>query len=370
MNRFLTSISTPTLLLDKQRCLSNIQTMAEKAEASEVIFRPHFKTHQSLQVAQWFREAGTEAITVSSVRMAYYFAHDGWKDITIAFPLNVRELNEINELAGRVSLNILIENRDIIPFMEKAIEHPLGIFLKIDTGAHRTGVPAGEIQTIRNIINRLANNSLFQFRGLLTHAGHTYKTSSVKEILTAYSETLDALIELKMNLSHETEELILSIGDTPSCSLVDQFEGIDEIRPGNFVFYDLMQCHLGSCYPDQVAVMLAAPVVAKHPERNEIVVYGGAIHLSKEYIILPSGIRTYGGIVQFTETGWGGLENNCYVSGLSQEHGIIHADRQMMNRIRIGDLIGIIPVHSCLTANLMKGYLTLDGEEIDHMGRS
>jgi len=55
------------------------------------------------------------------------------------------------------------------------------------------------------------------------------------------------------------------------------------------------------------------------------------------------------------------------VSGLSQEHGIIHAGRQLMNRTKIGDLIGIIPVHSCLTANLMKGYQTLEGEEVDHM---
>ena len=33
-------------------------------------------------------------------------------------------------------------------------------------------------------------------------------------------------------------------------------------------------------------------------------------------------------------------------------------------------LLGIIPVHSCLTANLMKGYVTLEGERIDHMEES
>ncbi len=363
----LTRITCPTLILDKKRCLDNIQMMLEKATRSGVNFRPHFKTHQSLKVGQWFREAGTEAITVSSVRMAVFFAGDGWNDITIAFPLNIRELTAIDELASRIKINILIENMDVIPFMEKVIKHPLGIFLKIDTGSHRTGLAGSDIQTIKEIINRLTKNSLFQFRGLLTHAGQTYKTESGKEILTIYHETLNALIELKMNLAYGTGEVILSIGDTPSCSLVDQFEGIDEIRPGNFVFYDLMQYYLGSCAWEQIAVMLAAPVVARHPERDEIVVYGGAVHLSKEYITLPSGNRSYGGIVQFSGSGWSGFKNDSYVSGLSQEHGIIHADKQLMNQTRIGDLIGIVPVHSCLTANLMRGYLTLDGEKVDHM---
>ena len=41
----------------------------------------------------------------------------------------------------------------------------------------------------------------------------------------------------------------------------------------------------------------------------------------------------------------------------------------MTPKRNIGYLVGIVPVHSCLTANLMKGYLTLEGEEIDHMER-
>jgi D-serine deaminase-like pyridoxal phosphate-dependent protein len=38
---------------------------------------------------------------------------------------------------------------------------------------------------------------------------------------------------------------------------------------------------------------------------------------------------------------------------LSQEHGIISADIQTQARINYGDFLEIIPVHSCLTANLM-----------------
>ena len=363
----LTRITSPTLILDKKRCLGNIRTMFDKAERSGVILRPQFKTHQSAEVGRWFREAGTRAITVSSVRMASYFANHGWKDITIAFPMNIREMEEVNHLAGMIKLNILIVNHEVIPFLEKGIHHPVGIFIKVDTGYHRTGIPAYDLQRIQDIIDQLDRNSLINFSGFLTHTGHTYKTTSQREIFSLYKDTVDALVKLKNSITGDKKRIILSLGDTPSCSLVDSFEEIDEIRPGNFVFYDLMQHYLGSCSPDQIAVMLAAPVVAKHPERNEIIIYGGAVHLSKENIRLATGEQSYGNIVKIRDHGWSEFERGCYVSGLSQEHGIIHASSELMDRTEIGDLIGIIPVHSCLTANLMKGYLTLEEEEIEHM---
>jgi D-serine deaminase-like pyridoxal phosphate-dependent protein len=71
-------IIEPTLLLDEVKCKSNILKMVEKAERNGVRLRPHFKTHQSHAVGQWFRAAGVRAITTSSLRMACYFVADGW----------------------------------------------------------------------------------------------------------------------------------------------------------------------------------------------------------------------------------------------------------------------------------------------------
>ena len=73
-------IRKPTLFLDEVKCRANIRMMSEKAKANGVIFRPHFKTHQSVEIGNWFREEGTQAITVSSVGMAGYFAKAGWRD--------------------------------------------------------------------------------------------------------------------------------------------------------------------------------------------------------------------------------------------------------------------------------------------------
>ncbi|MCK5222536.1 MAG: alanine racemase, partial [Candidatus Aminicenantes bacterium] len=67
-------IIEPTLILDSAKCRKNIRSMLKKAAESEASFRPHFKTHNSREIGRWFREEGVDKITVSSVKMAGYFA--------------------------------------------------------------------------------------------------------------------------------------------------------------------------------------------------------------------------------------------------------------------------------------------------------
>jgi D-serine deaminase-like pyridoxal phosphate-dependent protein len=74
-------ITKPTLLIDKKKCKRNIEMMFLKAKINNVVFRPHFKTHQSLDIGQWFKELGVDKITVSSLEMAQYFSSE-WKDIS------------------------------------------------------------------------------------------------------------------------------------------------------------------------------------------------------------------------------------------------------------------------------------------------
>ena len=80
-------ITKPTFLVDEKKCRANIQKIADKAKRNNVEFRAHFKTHQSLAIGRWFKDAGVNKITVSSLDMAKYFASE-WNDITVAFPVN------------------------------------------------------------------------------------------------------------------------------------------------------------------------------------------------------------------------------------------------------------------------------------------
>jgi D-serine deaminase-like pyridoxal phosphate-dependent protein len=111
---------------------------------------------------------------------------------------------------------------------------------------------------------------------------------------------------------------------------------------------------------------MACPVVAKHPERNTCIVYGGAIHFSKDFI-MTRGVQNFGPVVQLTDGGWSAPVEGAFVSSLSQEHGVVSLPPDFLDTLKIGSLLGVIPVHSCLTADCMRGYRALGGMHCDHM---
>lgn len=360
------SIKRPTLVLNSDICRNNIRAMAARARAGKVIFRPHFKTHQSAAIAEWFRDEGVTAIAVSSVSMARYFAKNHWMDITIAFPVNLAETDEINELASGLNLSLLVESAETAAFLVKHLQYNCGYFIKIDTGYHRTGVNPGSIPLIDSIINTTESSKL-SFRGFLTHSGQAYHAHQKEELLRIQQSAAGSMLKLKKHYHNRFPELILSVGDTPTCSQLPAIEGIDEIRPGNFVFYDVMQFGLGSCRLDDIATALICPVVAMHPGRMEAVIYGGAVHLSKESTpLLPDPQAMYGLTVSWDGKTWDTSELLGRVSSLSQEHGIVALTQAGCN-LKPGSLVAILPVHSCLTAHLMRTYYDLQGTEIHTM---
>lgn len=356
-------IRTPTLLVDKRKCLKNIDQMLAKADKSTAELRPHFKTHFSAEIGNWFKSRKIEKCTVSSVSMAKYFAENGWNDITIAFPYNPLESSDISDLASKIDLNILIVSQESLEHALTHISSKVGFFIKIDIGTHRTGIDPRNEELITQLIANSANR--MEFKGFLAHAGHTYGCKDVEGVKWIFDGAAKTLTQLKQKFGG-----IISYGDTPSCSMMDDLSFCDEMRPGNFVFFDWMQHNIGSCNAEEIAVCLACPIVSVHKERNEIVIYGGGVHLSKDRVtekdIMGKDQTCFGKMVYLTENGWN-TEITGNVARLSQEHGVIKLSSEEIARVKVGDLIGVIPVHSCLTADLQAYYLSTEGEKIEKM---
>lgn len=353
-------IIKPTLLIDENRCKNNIRKMSEKAKANNCIFRPHFKTHQSIEIGNWFKEEGVYAITVSSLEMAEYFSKD-WKDITVAFPCNILEINSINNLASKIKLNLIVESIEVVDFLENNVTSPIQLWIKVDVGYNRTGIDYREIDSIQKLANQIQKGKKISLLGLLAHSGHTYSCSNISEIERIHKESVQHLIEIKNKLILPTF-IKLSIGDTPSCSTQNDFSMVDEIRPGNFVFYDLTQFSIGSNKIEDIALTVACPIVSIHKSRNEIVIYGGGIHFSKDRITHPDYGIIFGLVVEKKENTWGKPIDGFYVSSLSQEHGILKCPENLLKTYNIGDIIYILPVHSCMTAKSFKEYLFIDSQ--------
>ncbi len=357
------SAFSPALIIDEQKCKTNIRRMFEKCNHHNIEFRPHFKTHQSVAVGEWFRDFGIDKITVSSLKMAEYFANSGWYDIFIAFPVNVNDVERINVIAQNINLHLSVESSFVAKQLSDRIKSLLGIYIKIDTGYHRTGLESTQTEEIEHILDIINHSEKLNFSGFYTHAGHTYNAISKNEILSINRKSIEQLQSLKKRFHSKLPSAVLSSGDTPSCSIAHDFQEITELRPGNFVFYDIQQFILGSCTIDDIAVALSCPVVAKHKSRNELVIHGGAVHLSKESILYNEE-RIFGLVVNLTNNSWVNPVPDTFVKNLSQEHGIIKTRKQFFDSVEIGDTVGVLPVHSCLTANLMHNYVSTTGKII------
>lgn len=354
-------IVKPASVVDEGICRGNIRRMLAKAQQNGCRLRPHFKTHQSLSVGRWFREAGVRKIAVSSLAMAQYFAADGWDDILVAFPVNLREIGLLNALASKIKLGVLLADAQVWPVLQEQLIYPVDIYLKIDVGTHRTGFNPDAVDEIRQLAIQLGSDERVQLKGLVAHAGHTYQAADAAQIAEITACGLRILEGIRTALSGEFSTLILSWGDTPGCSLLSEFQGFDELRPGNFVFYDLMQIQLGACSAADVGYVAALPVVARHPDRMEVVLYGGAVHLSKESLNIPGAGQVYGQVVLLEPGGWQFPETAIYLSRLSQEHGIFRCPETFWDYFKPGRLAGVVPVHSCLTADLLRDVYDTNG---------
>jgi D-serine deaminase-like pyridoxal phosphate-dependent protein len=223
--------------------------------------------------------------------------------------------------------------------------------LKVDCGYHRAGV---DLDFGIPLARQIAESKVAQFKGLLTHAGHSYNARNAGEIREVAVEERACVTEFRDRLG--MKDLIRSVGSTPTMSVVDRFEDVDEVRPGNYVFFDAFQAAVGSCTPDDVAVSVLATVVGSYPERGQAVIDAGALALSKD--LGPTHIDP--------ETGYGvvcDLELRplpARLVSLSQEHGKIEAE----NPPGVGTLVRVIPNHSCLTAAMFDVYHVIDAGKV------
>ena len=350
----LTHLKTPAFLVDKAIVQRNCDRMRDKATRSGVIFRPHVKTHKTVEIARMQHGGAAGPITVSTLAEAEFFAGAGFRDITYAFPIAPDKLERASALARRVDrLALLVDNPIAVNALERMGSGLLcSVFLKVDCGYHRAGVDPESDDALR-LVERLTALEHVRFEGLLTHAGHSYNAANADEIRRVAAAETAALTRLR---ERSGRPLMRSIGSTPTASVVERFVDAEEVRPGNYVFYDAFQATIGSCRMEDCAVSVLSTVVGSYPERRSMVIDAGALALSKD--AGPNHVDAAFGY---------GLVCDEYlrpvdarITALSQEHGKVAMD----DPLPVGSRVRIIPNHSCLTAAMFDAYDVVENGRI------
>lgn len=358
-------LRTPSLLLDVECVRQNAERMSEIARRNSVRLRPHVKTHKCVEVAKIQTAGHGGAITVSTLAEARAFGRKGFSDITYAVPVERGKFAEAVEiLRSGVKLNLLTDDAATVKALDEAADRAgveFDVFVKIDCGYHRVGVEPHTAEAVE--IPRLISDAKnLNFAGILTHAGHSYNVRSAEEVLEIARHERDCMVELAERLRAMSIEVpTVSIGSTPSITHVDHLEGVDEIRPGNYILFDAYQATLGSCGFDDAALTVLSAVTHKNNARRRLVIDAGAIALSKDrgpaHIDVGCG---YGRVLDLE-----GNDTGMRVGGVAQEHGEIDAgESDVFDRIKVGDRVRVLANHSCLTAAQHSHYNVIENGEI------
>jgi len=361
-------LPTPALLLDLDVLERNLDRMAERARALGVALRPHVKTHKCLEVGRMQLERGARGITVATLPEAQAFADGGFTDITWAFPLVAGRLDEVVALARRITFRVTLDSAEALDALGAAARVAVvdvHAWLEVDSGHHRSGVDPRTAASVA-LARRLAGERGVVFDGLLTHAGHSYHARSRAERAAIAEGERATMVAFAGMLAGEGVAVpAVSVGSTPAMSAVERLDGVSEVRPGNYAFYDFMQLAGGVCAAEDCAVTVLASVVSHQHGAAHVVVDAGALALSKDPGPHDLALaRGFGPVV----TGLAGhqLDPRVQVRGVSQEHGMVGGDvaGDVADRFTVGEKLRILPNHSCLTAAMFDAYQVVRGEAV------
>lgn len=359
------SARTPSLLLDIDRVRQNARRISDIARQNTVRLRPHIKTHKCVEVARIQTEGFDGSVTVSTLAEARAFAENGFSDITYAVPIEQGKFGEAVEiLRGGTKLNLLTDDTDTVAALDRAAGDAgvkFDIFVKIDCGYHRCGVEPHTTEAV-DIPRKISDATNLKFAGILTHAGHSYNCRSRDEIVEIARQERDLMVQHAERLrSMSIEVPTVSIGSTPSITHVDHLDGVDEIRPGNYIFFDGFQATIGSCTFEDTALTVLASVVHRDASRNKLIVDAGAIALSKDRgAVAHDASCGYGRVLDLD-----GSDTGMRVTSVSQEHGqMVAPDDAVFDRFRVGDRLRILANHSCLTAAQHSHYNVIENGQI------
>lgn len=334
-------IETPAVVVDADVLDRNVARIATLTRERGLALRPHVKTHKIPEIAALQTAAGAVGVTVATIGEAEVFVDSGATDVFIAYPLwvSVAKAARLDTLRGRARIAVGIDSATGAANLGRRVPG-LEVLLEVDSGHHRSGVPAAEVVPLA----QAARDSGLTVVGAFTFPGHAYGPDAATAAARGEREALVEAAELMRGAGFDVS--VLSGGSTPSLTATEP-GGATEVRPGVYVFGDAQQWELGHCTPDELALTVLATVVSAHPDR----------------IILDAGSKVLGADRAAWASGFGRLLDHpdARVTALSEHHATVVGS----GLPRVGETVRMVPNHVCATVNLVDEVVVVRGGVIE-----
>jgi D-serine deaminase-like pyridoxal phosphate-dependent protein len=353
-------IETPAILIDLGLLEHNLAEAAELAAAHGKRLRPHIKTHKMVEIARRQVELGAVGLTMAKLGEAEVFADAGFDDLFVCYPIvGAAKLKRLVALAQRVRLSTIADDAGAARALAAAAGAAgltVDVLVKLDLGMHRVGVSEEDAVPLAAAIAELDG---LAFRGVCVHEGVVYGEPDPARRRILARDQVSRLAEVGERLRSTGLSVdVVSCGATPAFRDVVDIEGITELRPGNYVFYDAMQAALGVVDAERCALSVLATVVS-HAAPDRAIIDAGAKALTLD--------RGAHGLELLSGYGQVRGRDGVTIAGLSEEHGWLRLDGPDAGpEIAVGDRLQITPNHACTAVNCFDSAAVVrDGAVVD-----
>ncbi|GKU06420.1 d-serine dehydratase [Fusarium langsethiae] len=429
VGKSINDVPKPAVILDRARINRHCQSMLDSVDALGLGFRAHVKTHKTIEAARFQFGQGNRDVKLIVSTLAEidhllpllkeYRESGRQLDILYGLPLPRSQIPRLAALGAELgpgSISVLIDHPSQLQSIKAFSQHakfPARVFLKVDTGYHRAGLPPHSLNKngLIESLAQLEKSGEAELLGLYSHSSLSYKDSTAEQAMANLEGEIQGCLDAVNAQAHlfaKKKEIFISVGASPQVTAAEnlvtsngdlspaaeslrkaikivttgQPGGLQtklELHAGVYSILDMQQIstksrrHLGS-YEEEIAISVIAEVCSIYNDNEraqpEALVAVGTLGLGREPCTAYSG---WGVVSQRSYEAGANAARRLIIDRVSQEHSIVaweHDENEDMSGIpsvplEVGQNVVIFPNHACVTGALYGWYLVVDSSEGD-----
>ncbi len=351
-------LETPALVIDLDIMERNLRRVADYAREHDFRLRPHTKTHKLPVLGRKQIELGAAGLTVAKVGEAEVMLDAQPPELLVAYPvIGRRKLERLMAVAARTRVTVSLDSVFAAKQLSDAareVQTEIGVLAELDAGQGRVGVSPGD--PLLDLGRQIQRMPWLSLQGITFYPGHV---PAPDEAGLEELAKLSALIE-QATADWKRAGLplhIVSGGSTPLLFQSHKIAGLNEIRPGTYIFNDKNTWYNSACGMEDCAGSIITTVVSTARPR-QVIVDGGSKTFSSDRLAGSNEV-SFGYIVEAPDATF---------AKMNEEHGYIEL-RQSKQEFTIGDRLRIIPNHICVCMNLHEKVYAIRGDQVVHEWR-
>ncbi len=352
----ISELDTPALLIDLDRMQNNLRRVADYCSQHDLRLRPHTKTHKNPAIGRMQLDLGAVGLTVAKTTEAEVMLASGTPDLLIAYPIvGEPKLRRLVEVAKKTNVTVALDSVEAARGLSQAADRAgltVGVLAEADVGLHRCGLDPGP--ALVALAREIDGMPGLRLEGVQFYPGHFWANT---ENGPGFLDDLRAtVVRIRDDFQKAGLPLrVMSGGSSPTLYYSHTIDGLNEVRPGTYVFNDRMQVAAGVCTWDDCAVSILTTVVST-PHAKHAVVDGGSKTFTSDGLPGPDA-GTFGRVIEAPEARF---------HKMNEEHGYL--DLEGVSRdLKIGERVRIIPNHVCVAVNMHETVYGVRGESVEEV---